>query len=445
MKTFSKEIDKWLTEAIPKPSREEGMDSLEQCLERKQKVGDRIRDLRSTIANYNLPYLALPSNTDKSVALNVFINMNTNSKPLSTYDIIVAEVESVMGQSLHDLAAGLQKRHPNVARYAPLSDLILTTSALLQGDLPNQKGAWDMDKKVMVEQWNILERGLSLMADFLDSEGIYDAQRLPTNAVLAVIASLYASIPDTGDKRGQDELLLKRYLWHSFFTDRYENSAASHAFSDFNGLKRIITGYQKDDGTAYSIVDVPIFADHSLVDIEEILTAEWPKRASIRGRGVLAVLCRLGAQDFATGQVLSTQNIVNRHYHHVYPDALLKEAGIPSFLALNCALIEDKTNLNIGRKEPLAYLKERYQWVSEDIVQQRLQSHLIPVEELANGGYEGLSEEEKTAKLKKDFEIFLRERASFVTGAVKKLAAGQQPSTSEIYDSATSQQAPVSV
>ena len=442
---IQQDIDDWITKAIPQPPLDQGMEIVQKYFEQKQKVSDCIRDLRSTVANYNLPYLALPANTDKSVALNVFINMNTNSKPLSTYDIIVAEVESVMGQSLHDLEAGLQERHPNVARYAPLSDLILTTSALLQGDLPNQKGAWDMDKKVMVEQWNILERGLSLMADFLDSEGIYDAQRLPTNAVLAVIASLYASIPDTGDKRGQDELLLKRYLWHSFFTDRYENSAASHAFSDFNGLKRIIAGYQKDDGTAYSTVDVPIFADHSLVDIEEVLAAEWPKRASIRGRGVLAVLCRLGAQDFATGQVLSTQNIINRHYHHVYPDALLKEAGIPSFLALNCALIEDKTNLNIGRKEPLAYLKERYRWVSEDVVQQRLQSHLIPVEELANGGYEGLSEEEKTAKLKKDFEAFLRERASLVAIAVKKLAAGQQPSASDIYDSVTSQPAPVSV
>ena len=423
---IQQDIDDWLTKAIPQPPLEQGMDALQQYFEKKQKVSDCIRDLRAIVANYNLPYLALPANTDKSVALNVFINMNTNSKPLSTYDIIVAEVESVMGRSLHDLEKGLQERHPHVARYAPLSDLILTTSALLQGDLPNQKGAWDMDKTVMVEQWDTLERGLSLMAGFLDSEGIHDAQRLPTNAVLAVIASLYASIPDAGDKRGQDELLLKRYLWHSFFTDRYENSAATHAFSDFNGLKRIITGQKKEDGTAYSAADVPIFADHSLVDIEEILVAEWPKRASIRGRGVLAVLCRLGAHDFATGRVLSAQTVASRHYHHVYPDALLKEAGIPSFLALNCALIEDKTNLNIGRKDPLAYLKERYQWASERIVQQRLQSHLIPVEELANGGYENLSEIEKTTKLKKDFDAFLLKRANLVMIAVKKLAAGQQ-------------------
>lgn len=410
-----------------------GRDELKQFYVFQKEVSDRIKDLRATVASYNLPYLALPTHTEKSVALNVFINMNTNSKPLSTYDIIVAEVESVMGQSLHDLETGLHQRHPNVAPYAPLSDLILTTSALLQGDLPNQKGAWNMDKKIMVEQWDTLERSVSLMAEFLNNEGIYDAQRLPTNAVLAVVASLYAFIPDAGDKRGQDELLLKRYLWHSFFTDRYENSSATHAFADFNGLKKIITAQKKDDGTAYSTTDVPIFADHSLVDVEEVLTAEWPKRASIRGRGVLAVLCRLGVLDFATGKTLNAQTVTNRHYHHVYPDALLKEANIHSFLALNCALIEDKTNLNIGKKEPLTYLKERYRWASEDVIQQRLQSHLIPVKELANSGYEGLSEAEKIAKLQKNFDVFLLKRAELVMAAVKKLSTGQMLSASEIY------------
>jgi len=427
------DIDDWVEKATSPLEPNDGKEALKQFYEFQKQVSDQIKDLRAIVANYNLPYLALPAHTDKSVALSVFINMNTNSKPLSTYDIIVAEVESVMERSLHDLETELHQRHPHIARYAPLSDLILTTAALLQGDLPNQKGAWNMNKKRMVEDWDTLERGLNRMAEFLNNEGIYDAQRLPTNAVLAVIASLYANIPDASDKRGRDELLLKKYLWRAFFTDRYENSAPTHAFADFNALKKIITNQTKDDGTPYSTADVPIFTNHNLVEVEEILTAEWPKRATIRGRGVLAVLCRLGASDFATGERLDAKTIENRHYHHVYPDALLKEAGISSFLALNCALIKDKTNLTIGRKDPLAYLKDHYKWTSEAIVQERLQAHLIPILELANGGYEGLSDEEKTVKLKQDFDTFLRKRADLVMAAVNKLIDGRQLSPSELY------------
>ncbi len=427
------DIDDWLEEATKPLEPEGGKDELKAFYDYQKSVSDKIKDLRAIVSNYNLPYLSLPSQTDKSVALNVFVNMNTNSKPLSTYDIIVAEVEHVMGQSLHDLQDALDEKDPNVAKYSELSDMILTTSALLQNALPNQRGAWDMDKRVMVKKWNVMQSGLSKMAEFLKNEGIYDRQRLPTNAVLAVIAALYADIPDSGDKRGQDELLLKKYLWHSFFTDRYENAAATHAYSDFIALGKVIRGEKRKDGVKFGVDDVPIFKEHSLVETEELLNSEWPKRATIRGRAILAVACRLGALDFSTGERINPDNIEQRHYHHIYPDALLKEAEINSFLALNCALISDKTNISIGRKDPLEYMKNRYKWTSEEIVSERLQSHLIPIRELANGGYEGLSKEKKIEKLQTDFEEFIRRRAELVNKAVKQLVDGHQLSAAEIY------------
>ncbi len=428
-------IDKWIAKAIASSEpKNGGREELKKFYDFQKSVSDKIKDLRAIVTNYNLPYLSLPSQTDKSVALDVFVNMNTNSKPLSTYDIIVAEVESVMGRSLHDLQDNLDSKDPNISRYSELSDIILTTSALLQKALPNQRGAWDMDKRLMVEKWDIMERGLSRMAEFLKNEGIYDRQRLPTNAVLAVIAALYAHIPDSGDKRGQDELLLKKYLWHSFFTDRYENSAATHAFADFVAMRKVICGENRNDGTSFSIEDIPIFKDHKLVEKEELLTAEWPKRSTILGRAVLAAICRLGALDFSTGERLDVDTIEKRHYHHIFPDALLKEAEINSFLSLNCALISDKTNITIGRKDPLEYMKDRYKWTSEQIVTERLSSHLIPIRELANGGYEGLSDSHKFEKLKKDFDQFLNRRAELVQNTVKLLTEGHQLSVDQIYE-----------
>ena len=430
---IQKEIDNWLEKATATFEPDGGKDELKAFYDFKKRVSDRIKDLRATIANYNLPYLSLPTQTDKSVALNVFINMNTNSKPLSTYDIIVAEVESVMGRSLHDLQDAMDDENPNISKYSDLSDMILTTSALLQKALPNQRGAWDMDKQVMVEKWDVMKRGLYRMAEFLKSEGIYDRQRLPTNAVLAVIGALYADIPEYGDKRGQDELLLKKYLWHSFFTDRYENSAATHAFADFIGLRKVIRNEKHEDVRGYKMEEIPIFKEHGIVEEEEILTAEWPKRATIRGRAILVLTCRLGALDFSTGEQINSSNIEQRHYHHIYPDALLKEAEINSFLALNCALISDKTNISIGRKDPLEYMRDRYEWTNEEIVSERLQSHLIPINELANGGYEGLSNGQKKEKLERDFAEFIQYRANLVMKALNLLLGGHQLSASEIY------------
>jgi len=419
------EIDEWITNATnhKRPSKPE---MLEEFFNWKKDISDQIRELRSIIKNYNLPYLSLPSHTPKEVALDVFINMNTNSKPLSTYDIIVAEVESELGQSLHDKQNKLLDNYPSVARYDKISRLILNTSALLQNKFPNQKGAWDMDKKIMVQNWNEMCNGLSKMADFLESEGVLDNDRLPTNAVLWVIAALYTEIPSSGDKRGWAEKLLRKYLWRSFFTDRYENSAATHSFYDYLALKKIIK--EGPQGQLNKKKSVPIFdeSNYAIAQADELITAVWPKNSTIRGRAILAVTCKLGAFDFASEERVNVSNIKQRHYHHIFPDSLLKEAGLENrYIAMNCALISDKTNLNIGRKEPLQYLKERYHWADEDTIKYRLNSHLIPIPELANGGYENLTDSERTIKIRKDYTSFIHRRAALFEEAAKKLCNGE--------------------
>jgi hypothetical protein len=358
--------------------------------------------------------------------------MNTNSKPLSRYDIIVAEVESVTGSSLHALQEQLAADHPKVQNYYELPFQILATSALLQDKLPNERGMIDMCKSKMVKNWEVMSKCLASMADFLDAQGIYDRQRLPTNAVLAVIAACYSFIPEHGDFRGKAEKLLQRYLWSAFFTDRYENSAASRAHNDFKGLKDLLLNPAFTDA---DLTKVPVLNrdDLPLVTIEELMAADWPKRETIRGRGVLAVANYLGAIDFADGQKANYQSLQNREYHHVFPDALLKEAEINSFLALNCALVTWKTNRTIGRKDPLDYLQDRTGWVDESTVEQRLKTHLIPVSCLKEGKYDHLQGEERLAKVKGDFQEFLSSRAQLVSMAVNRLANGDSISPEQLF------------
>lgn len=438
------EIDDWVNSALasskPKGGDDRYEDLLFEWMNKKERIKTIIRDYRETITHFNLPYLALPSQTSKETALQVFINMNTNSKPLSQYDIIRAEIEGVKGVSLDDYQTDLNQKYPNVQHYFELPFLILATSALIQDKLPNQRGMWNMDKDKMVTNWDEMANGLSKMAVFMETQCIYDKNRLPTNAVLSVIAALYTYIPENLDSRGNFEILLKKYLWSSFFTDRYENAAASHAFNDFLALKHIIKSDLKDDGSSsWSEADVPVLNRelYPLSTEDELLRVGWPKRENIRGRGILAVFSRLGAFDFADGAQLSRQHLIEgrRHYHHVFPDALLKEAEVESYLALNCALITDKTNLNISNKDPLKYLMERYDWASHDIVDARLKSHLIPIQELKSGGYDDeLSDTDKQDKVKIDFKSFMMKRAAYVAKAVEILIEGKDISATEIIN-----------
>lgn len=441
----SSEISLWINNALefkkPKAGSSNFESEYEKYTEEKQKVVNLINGYRETIKHYNLPFLALPSTTSKDTALNVFINMNTNSKPLTQYDIIVAEIEGLKDTSLHQLQKDLNQNNPAISRYFDLSFLILNTSALMQEKVPNRVGIWDMDKRRVVESWDQMVTGLGRMASFLESNKIFDEDRLPTNAVLAVIAALYTNIPETGDKAGQADILLKKYLWSSFFTDRYENSAASRAYADYVGLLGIISDRTKP-GTSikYTENDIPVLnrSIFPLANEEQLLNVSWPKRVSIRGRGILAVANYFNANDFADGSIINSTNVATREYHHIFPDALIQEAALQlneelnSTVALNCALITGKTNRTIGRKDPLNYLQDRYGCANEGIITQRLKSHLIPVAELKAGSYEGLPPAIKAAKIKSDYEAFLSARATLIIRAVDKLSQGEEINATDI-------------
>tara|TARA_B100000963_G_scaffold178152_2_gene154897 strand:- start:450 stop:2720 length:2271 start_codon:yes stop_codon:yes gene_type:complete len=435
------EIDTWINAAVsnlePKDKQDpEFVEKFVKFNETKTKLDKTITQLREIISHYNLPFLALPTSTPKDIALRVFINMNTNTKPLSLYDVIVAEIESVKGVSLHDLQSNLNEKHPKIAGYFQLEQLILATSALLQDKTPNNSGMLEMSKEALVENWSSLEDGLSKMTDFLSNEGIYNRQILPTNAVLAVVAALYTYIPENLDNRGKAEILLKKYVWSAFFTDRYENSAASRAFKDFTNLKNLILKNHKDSGLPFQEEDVPVLNRelHAISDIDFLSRTGWPKRENIRARAIMCVASKLGSHDFSDGQKLTLENLGNRDYHHIFPKALLNDLDINPNLALNCAIITSSTNKSLGAKAPLKYIKEKHQVFDEETIKFRLQSHLIPTERLteieeytdSDGNY-----------LKRQFEMFIKERAALMREAAEQLCEGKQITTASVISKNT--------
>lgn len=107
----------------------------------------------------------------------------------------------------------------------------------------------------------------------------------------------------------------------------------------------------------------------------------------------------------------------------------LSDAGIPASLALNCALTTWKTNRTIGRLDPIKYLEARVKLASEPTeVKDRLGSHLVPYEVLAAAGpYGDLVGEELRARVKPQFDDFLRKHAELVSWLDEELCTDASP------------------
>jgi hypothetical protein len=372
-------------------------------------IMDVVTPLREQVAQFNLPYLALSVGTSKSTVIDVFVKLNTRMVKLTAFDIVVAEVEQVSGQSLHDLVRSLKGTAPSLEAYIDPSDLILTASALLQDLPPNRSGYLNLDFEQMIANWGFIITGVQETIRFLEQERIPDGERLPTTPILAPLVALWARAPETLDAKGNALTLLRRYVWRAFFTDRYEKAAASSALADFRGLRNILNG--SGDERAVPILDEN---QYPIASIDELIQAGWPKKRDRLARAILAITLHGGARDLADGSEATRIHLPQREYHHLFPRAHLAEQGYPNGyadLALNCTLVTWNTNRAIAAKEPVAYLRERCaaSTLGEDEIRYRLSTHAIDYDDLSAGNY----------------EVFLRNRAEAIRRAAVALCSGQ--------------------
>jgi hypothetical protein len=369
----------------------------------------KVNGLRALFAKFNIPFLSLPSTTSKETALNVFIQMNTSATPLSAYDIVVAQVEAGTEMSLHDLVADLKATAPDTEAYVRPPDVMLSASALLLEKVPTQtnfisKGFSDS----LVENWETTKLGISKTIQFLEQERILDAKRLPTDVVIAPLAALWGISPQGLDAEGEARTILRKYLWRACFTDRYERTSATRALADFRELKSLLEGNKEAKPLIFNEEEWP------LPTVEQLILAGWPTKKDRLPRALLALSLRSGGYDLADGTPASREHLKEREYHHLFPVARLKEQGKTDseiYRALNCALVTWKTNRNISAKTPEKYLAERREGTSlgEDEVRRRLESHLVPYDELVSATY----------------EEFLLERAKRMHAMMVRLCAGE--------------------
>lgn len=371
----------------------------------------------TVIGSFNIPFLSLPPGTPRETALDVFINMNTSSVKLSSYDIVVAQYEAATGESLHDQVAELEAAVPRLAAYREAENLLLDIAALREDRTPSQASYHRLDLEQLAERFEELTKGAAFAVEVLEAESIYDSDRLPTIAVLPVLGALEPHVPNGGDERGNAMSLIRSYLWRSFTTSRYESSAGTRALQDLRGLIAALGG----GANTAPIFDEEIF---HLPHAEELVRARWPKTRQTLARAILCASLRRGAFDLADGAKATPGNMITREYHHLFPDAYLEQkGGLESgeiFRALNCSLITWTTNRRIGAKPPLTYLKERVELASlgEDEVRRRLESHLIPWDEFANSAGEDVAG---------SYRAFLEARSILVANYLIELCHGREP------------------
>ncbi len=372
----------------------------------------RTEALRQRLAKYDIPFLCLNSKTGRDTALDVFIKMNTSATPLKDFDIVVAQLESATGDSLHDMVEELVESVPAARDYGRIEDIILSVAALLMNKPPLKKTYLERSYgENFVSVWKRLKHGFKHGLEFLRAEAILNEQCLPTEVAVYVTCALWADVPEHGfDNSGNARALIRKALWRGCYTNRYGKTSATRGYADYRVLRDMIAG--KDVGVC-ELFDETY---HPLPAKEEMLIAGWPGRKDRLPRAMLATGLRRGGHDFADAASITPDNFHSREFHHLYPVGILSgdRADERVNRALNCALISWTTNRKVGAQTPSAYINKRAAAASlgEQTVRQRLESHLIPYDALVAD----------------DYDAFLAARAELMHADMLKLCEGSFPS-----------------
>ncbi|ATG35887.1 hypothetical protein PhaeoP23_01745 [Phaeobacter piscinae] len=391
---------------------EHKMDEWTETAETDKATDKTIMRLRQRLASYPIPFLSLPVTTEQETALDVFIKMNTSASPLKDFDIVVAQLEGAVGDSLHDMIADLNEKVPAAADYGKVEDVALAIGALLNGKPPLKRTYLDPAfGSELANVWDQIVVGLKRGVSFLRDEAIFNERLLPTEVIVYLTGALWAHVPiDGADQEGRARTLIRKAIWRASFTDRYLKTATTRAFADYKAIQQMIVN--PDSGVAPDLFDE---AQNPLPAAVELIRGGWPSRKDRLGRAIVAVSLYDGGYDFADGAKATADNVRFREYHHVYPRSLLQDQSPDHEVnsALNCALISWKTNRKIAAKNPKQYLEERGQDANatEGQVRQRLESHRVPYDDLVNG----------------DFQKFIETRANLIHSAMQKLCEGSVP------------------
>lgn len=376
-----------------------------------EELGDLVSKLRSRLSSYSLPFLALPTGTSRETALEVFINMNTSASPLKVFDIVVAQVEEASGESLHDKITDLLAQTPGANAFDGIEDRLLSVAALLMNKPPVKTTFLEPDFSSNLSKiWPNVVKGLQDGIKFLRQEAIFTTKSLPTEVAFYLVCALWGAASDLKhDSMGQARRLIRKALWRSCYTERYQKTSATRAYSDFRAINALMHG----ESAVCELFDERTYP---LPALAQLSGAGWPGTAERLPRAILATTLRRGGFDLADGGKIDAESLRLREFDHVYSfkHLGLKRDDRTVNVALNCALIMSETNRRKSGASPDSFILERVKGADLGEVKNRLSSHLI--------NYESL--------IKNDYPAFLENRAKLVWEDMVELCEGREPSGS---------------
>ncbi|MEV1056166.1 DUF262 domain-containing protein [Micromonospora chalcea] len=338
-----------------------------------------IDDLHSKFKEVSIPIQSFATDDRAGVAI-VFERVNRLGVELDTLQLLSAWTWSDdfdLQRKFSELSEELEPfGFGDVGEEITL--LLRCCAAIVEGDA-SPKAMISMKGAKVRELFPHVINGIRGAIDFVRRElGVQQLSNLPYASTLVPL-SVFFSAPDGRSVGYSDEQrrIILRWFWRACFSARYGRSVTPSLAADISEIKNLRAG-RKCRLTDMSVnVDDSLFLRHQF------------KLSTVLSRTFILMLAQKRPRSLVSGQSIDLAAVLksyNRNeFHHIYPQAYLRSAGIDverhSLLA-NICFISSIDNKVLGGDSPAAY---RVHLASPELT---FPSAFVPEVELFSGDYE---------------------------------------------------------
>jgi hypothetical protein len=312
-----------------------------------------IREFKENVLDnftrYQVPVIALDSNTSKEAVCVVFEKVNTGGKPLDAFELVTA-MYAADGHELRrdwygkDGEIGRHQRFVQALRPADSDRGIIAevastdflqaislfhtrdrrraaATAGKQGrELPaitgNRSALLNLPLNAYLQHQGGAELGFMQAAKFLHTLHIYRIFDLPYQSQVVPLAAILSDIGDAWHHDAVREKLVQWY-WNGVFGELYGSAADTRIAKDFAEVPE----WLRRNGEQPTTIRDATFRAERLQTMRMRLSAAY--------KGVNALLMKEGAQDFRSGQkfdhtVFFGENV---DIHHIFPRKWCEDQG----------------------------------------------------------------------------------------------------------------------
>ncbi len=347
---------------------------------------ERFKQFRNRVLKnfegYQVPVISLGAETTHEAVCLVFEKVNTGGKALDAFELVTA-MYAAKGFRLRDDWFGTEDKRGLQSRlhaYGAIGDhkvgileKVQSTDVLQAISLLHTRAERERAQKegrpesewpaVRATRQSLLdlpigaykqyrpaiEKGFKDAAKFLRQQGLYRTFDLPYQGQIVPLAAILAVIGDKWE-HATNKAKIARWFWCGIFGELYGSATESRFARDVVEVPAWLGGGEE-----------PVTVRDGRIRQNRL--GQLRTRQSAAYKGVNALLLKIGAQDFRTGQPYDATLFFDEDVdiHHIFPQKWCIERGIPASrydTAVNKTPLAAKTNKKIGGVAPSQYVSK---------------------------------------------------------------------------------------